>query len=50
MNSTTYLPIGTKHRPPMFSHFIEQTIRQRAAGGAAQPSRDAEAFRYPEII
>jgi hypothetical protein len=50
MNSDTYLPIGTKHRPPMFSHYIEQTIRQRAGGGGEKPPADTEGFLYPEII
>lgn len=50
MNSSNYLPIGTRHRPAIFSHFIEQTMRLRTAGSATRSLGAGEVFRYPEII
>lgn len=52
MNSETYESIGTRHRPPMFSHYIEQLIRHRAEAveGDLERPVNREAFLYPEII
>lgn len=51
MNSANYRFIGTKHRPPMFSDYIQKMIasgrgRENGEGAGESPSR----FAYPNII
>jgi hypothetical protein len=50
MNSTNYSPIGTRHRPPVFSDYIEGVIRRRESGNDPLASDPQERFLYPEII
>ena len=50
-SSDNYRFIGTKHRPPMFSDYIQQLIDLRS-GGSEGPSLKASSdnFAYPSII
>ena len=50
MNSSNYRHIGTKHRPSIFSDYIQKVIdaRSRDIGGTLAQARDD--FSYPTII
>jgi len=51
LNSDNYAFIGTRHRPPMFSDFIQKLIRQNEqAPGQDQAKEPADHFSYPSIL
>jgi organic radical activating enzyme len=47
MNSENYRPIGTKHRPPIFSDYLQRRIDNEVS--ASDPV-DRTAFHHPNII
>jgi hypothetical protein len=49
VNSDNYRFIGTKHRPPMFSDYI-QRLMNGANGNGAGPGAVSSHFSYPNII
>ncbi len=50
-NSDNYRFIGTKHRPPMFSDYIQQLIDlQNGNPQVASPEAASDCFAYPSII
>ncbi|MCX6555302.1 MAG: radical SAM protein [Candidatus Aminicenantes bacterium] len=51
LNSDTYAFIGTRHRPPMFSDYIQKLIRrQKQTAGQAPATEPADHFSYPCIL
>jgi organic radical activating enzyme len=50
INSGNYRVIGTKHRPPMFSDYIEKELKSRDGLKKDPPPAQDNAFLYPEII
>lgn len=51
INSDNYRFIGTRHRPPMFSDYIEKLVQLRNAnGGGEDPLQSSDCFAYPSII
>jgi hypothetical protein len=50
ISSDNYRVIGTRHRPPMFSDYIERLLRTRTAEKAPWPSIEEDFFLYPDII
>ncbi|MEI6100290.1 MAG: hypothetical protein WCP73_00500 [Eubacteriales bacterium] len=51
LNSSNYRHIGTKHRPPMFSDYVQRIIdagKDESTKELAQSEDDA--FYYPSII
>lgn len=51
INSDNYRFIGTKHRPPMFSDYIQKLIRRQHHGHEEEQAKEsAESFLYPSII
>lgn len=50
INSGNYRYIGTKHRPPIFSDYIEKLIQQRKENSAHSIETSAAAFLNPNII
>ena len=51
LNSGNYNFIGTKHRPPMFSDYIQKLIRQKYHEHEEAPAKEsAESFSYPCIL
>ncbi len=51
LNSDNYSYIGTRHRPPMFSDYIQKLIRKQKQGrNGAQTEDPAVTFSYPSII
>jgi len=50
INSENYRFIGTKHRPPVFSDYIEKIIKLNENAGSENPNQEMEEFSYPEII
>lgn len=49
INSSNYKPIGTKHRPPVFSDFLQKCIDRGIAWSEAEP-HEPSAFHQPNII
>ncbi len=49
LNSETYRYIGTKHRPPMFSHHIQKLINNQKKD-IQQDNETVPEFSYPNII
>lgn len=49
LNSNNYRYIGTKHRPPMFSHYIQKLINNHKSNKVLG-QRAAMEFSYPNII
>jgi hypothetical protein len=50
MNNRNYRSIGTKHRPPIFSDYIEKIISLRKGKDTGQSVSKTAEFSYPEII
>jgi hypothetical protein len=50
MNSTNYRPIGTKHRPPIFSDYIEKVMKNNRESDAIMGNQKLPEFYNPEII
>jgi hypothetical protein len=50
INSANYLVIGTRHRPPVFSDYIEKLIEARTTAIEPDPLEGKDSFLYPEII
>ena len=51
INSDNYRFMGTKHRPPMFSDYIQGLIDSRRGEAAAGPLADKSVeFAYPNIV
>lgn len=50
INSANYSVIGTKHRPPMFSDYIERVLQSRAAKNPHDFISANSSFLYPDII
>jgi len=50
MNSTNYRPIGTKHRPPIFSDYIEKVMKMNGESDAIMGDQKLPEFYNPEII
>jgi hypothetical protein len=50
INSGNYEVIGTRHRPPMFSDYIEKVMKSRDSGKGASAFVQRDKFLYPEII
>jgi hypothetical protein len=50
MNSANYKCIGTKHRPPIFSDYVERLIQAKGAGKTTITPLKKDSFLYPEII
>jgi len=50
MNSNNYKVIGTKHRPPIFSDYIERLIQSKGVGDPMMTPLERDSFLYPEII
>lgn len=50
INSANYSTIGTRHRPPVFSDYIEKIIAARAVKKECEPSVEKDLFLYPDII
>jgi MoaA/NifB/PqqE/SkfB family radical SAM enzyme len=51
INSDNYRFIGTRHRPPMFSDYIEKLIQQHNANrGGETLQESSDCFAYPSII
>jgi organic radical activating enzyme len=50
MNSNNYQALGTKHRPPIFSDYIEKVITLRKSLIKDDSIDDADDFCYPGII
>jgi hypothetical protein len=50
LNSRNYRTIGTKHRPPVFSDYIQKIIALNTGENALKLAGDQEEFSYPEII
>lgn len=50
INSGNYRVIGTKHRPPMFSDYIEKEIQAMEAGNNCSQKAGRADFLYPSII
>ncbi len=51
LNSDNYDFIGTKHRPPMFSDYIQKIIQLRSdEHKEARQSEPAVSFSYPNIL
>jgi len=51
INSANYRFIGTKHRPPMFSDYIQSLVDQGRGQRQAEPATESLAhFAYPSII
>jgi hypothetical protein len=49
INSNNYRPIGTKHRPPIFSDYIEK-LRNNIMNDKSLQHEKLPEFSYPEII
>jgi len=51
INSDNYRFIGTRHRPPMFSDYIEKLVQvHNANGGRKYLQESSDCFAYPNII
>jgi MoaA/NifB/PqqE/SkfB family radical SAM enzyme len=51
INSDNYRFIGTRHRPPMFSDYIEKLVRLHDSNQEGEgPKESSECFAYPSII
>ena len=51
LNSDNYNFIGTKHRPPMFSDYIQKLIHLRSSNSNEEPlNESAHHFSYPCIL
>ena len=51
INSANYRFIGTKHRPPMFSDYIQKRIERGCGNGNGEDSAESPLrFAYPNII
>jgi hypothetical protein len=50
LNSDNYGVIGTRHRPPVFSDYVEKMIAARMAGAETGAPADSDPFLYPSII
>ncbi len=50
INSNNYRPIGTKHRPPIFSDYVEKVLNNEEENNATVHAEKITEFFYPEII
>lgn len=50
INSSNYRPIGTKHRPPIFSDYVEKVLKNQQENNPAMNNQKLPEFFYPEII
>jgi hypothetical protein len=51
INSDNYRFIGTKHRPPMFSDYLEKLIQSRKNNKAKETAFESQiTFQHPHII
>jgi len=50
INSDNYRFIGTKHRPPVFSDYIEKLVELNKNTNNSNSNKEIEEFSYPEII
>jgi organic radical activating enzyme len=51
IDSENYRFIGTKHRPPMFSDYIQKLIDSRDGGSCDVPPPDTQVeFAYPNVV
>ena len=50
ISSDNYRPIGTKHRPPIFSDYIEKFLNADIKNNTTIKTQNPTEFSYPEII
>jgi hypothetical protein len=50
MNSNNYRPVATKHRPPIFSDYIEKVMDTNKTNDKSVMNEKQPEFSYPEII
>lgn len=50
ITNENYTVIGTKHRPPMFSDYIEKVKNSRASISGSEFEQEKNSFMYPDII
>jgi hypothetical protein len=50
INSGNYYVVGTKHRPPVFSDFLETLVRAKKQGNGNILLKEYSEFLYPDIV
>ncbi|KQC11336.1 MAG: hypothetical protein APR55_07865, partial [Methanolinea sp. SDB] len=50
INSDNYRPIGTKHRPPVFSDYLEKMLNKMRTNNPTIEDQKLPEFSYHEII
>jgi hypothetical protein len=50
ITSENYRPVGTKHRPPIFSDYIEKVMDSTTQNERSVIPEKLPEFSYPEII
>jgi hypothetical protein len=50
INSSNYTPIGTRHRPPIFSHYLQRLLDSERGTKRLRPTEGSLIFRQTYII